>query len=82
MLSPSTTLRTGLSKHGVGFFNALLRPAARTPEASGGRAGVLSAGPLSSFDGAQDRDGSLRLAKSERLLECRTHLVFREAYLV
>jgi hypothetical protein len=26
MLSPSTALRTGLSKHGAGFFSSLLAP--------------------------------------------------------
>jgi len=35
-----------LSKHGAGFFGTLLAPAARTPEASGGRVGVPSADPL------------------------------------
>jgi molybdopterin-containing oxidoreductase family iron-sulfur binding subunit len=31
--------------------------------------GVGSAGPLPSFDGAQDRDGSLRTSRSDKLLE-------------
>jgi hypothetical protein len=34
-------------------------------------AGVGSAGPLSSFDGAQDKVGALRPANPERLLKTR-----------
>jgi glycosyltransferase involved in cell wall biosynthesis len=37
-------------------------------KALGPAVGVSSAGPLPAFDGAQDRDGSLRTAKPDRLL--------------
>jgi hydrogenase expression/formation protein HypC len=41
----------------------------RSIDVLGPAAGAGSAGPLPSFDGTQDRDGSLGPSKSDRLLE-------------